>query len=215
MNAFPNALVGLCLLALSAYSGSSFSAHQSAVRGTAGMVSSTSALGNEAAIEVMKSGGNAIDAAVTLGFALAVTYPEAGNIGGGGFMQIYIEKDKTILSLDFRSTAPALATREFYQELKSQDDDVTRKGYKAIAVPGTIAGIFEAHEKHGTLTIKELISPVIELAKKGVIVTEKQKKRLLMKNILYLLYTHILFQNILEKKLFYIGQKFIKLNLYH
>ena len=73
MNAFPNTLVGLCLLALSAYSGSSFSAHKSAIRGTAGMVSSTSALGNEAAIEVMKSGGNAIDAAVTLGFALAVT----------------------------------------------------------------------------------------------------------------------------------------------
>ena len=104
MNAFPTALVVLCLLALSAYSESSFSAHQSAARGTAGMVSSTSMLGNEAAIEVMKSGGNAIDAAVTLGFALAVTYPEAGNIGGGGFAVVRLPSGE-VVSLDHRERA--------------------------------------------------------------------------------------------------------------
>ena len=87
-------------------------------------------------------------------------------------MQIYIEKDKTILSLDFRSTAPALATGEFYQELKSQDDDVTRKGYKAIAVPGTIAGLYKAHELYGSLPMETLLQPTIDLLTEGVPMTQ-------------------------------------------
>ncbi len=137
-----------------------------------GIVVSQNYLSSDIGVEILDQGGNAIDAAVAVGFSLAATLPRAGNIGGGGFMQIYIEKDKTILSIDFRSTAPALATGEFYQELKSQDDDVTRKGYKAIAVPGTIAGLYKAHELYGSLPMETLLQPTIDLLTEGVPMTQ-------------------------------------------
>ncbi len=137
-----------------------------------GIVVSQNYLSSDIGVEILDQGGNAVDAAIAVGFSLAATLPRAGNIGGGGFMQIYIEKDKTILSLDFRSTAPALATREFYQELKSQDDDVTRKGYKAIAVPGTIAGLYKAHELYGSLPMETLLQPTIDLLTEGVPMTQ-------------------------------------------
>jgi len=137
-----------------------------------GIVVSQNYLSSDIGVEILDQGGNAVDAAIAVGFSLAATLPRAGNIGGGGFMQIYIEKDKTILSIDFRSTAPALATREFYQELKSQDDDVTRKGYKAIAVPGTIAGLYKAHELYGSLPMEALLQPTIDLLTEGVPMTQ-------------------------------------------
>ena len=87
-------------------------------------------------------------------------------------MQIYIENDKTLLTIDFRSMAPKLATRKFYQEAKNKDDDVTRKGYKAIAVPGTVAGLFKAHELYGTVPMKDLIQPTIDLLEQGVPITQ-------------------------------------------
>ena len=87
-------------------------------------------------------------------------------------MQIYIENDKTLLTIDFRSMAPKLATREFYQEAKNKDDDVTRKGYKAIAVPGTVAGLFKAHELYGSIPMADLIQPTIDLLEKGVPITQ-------------------------------------------
>ena len=139
---------------------------------TKGIVVSQNYLSSDIGVEILDQGGNAVDAAVAVGFSLAATLPRAGNIGGGGFMQIYIEKNKTILSLDFRSTAPALATGEFYQELKSQDDDVTRKGYKAIAVPGTIAGLYKAHELYGSLPMETLLQPTIDLLTEGVPMTQ-------------------------------------------
>jgi len=139
---------------------------------TKGIVVSQNYLSSDIGVEILDQGGNAVDAAVAVGFSLAATLPRAGNIGGGGFMQIYIEKDKTILSIDFRSTAPALATGEFYQELKSQDDDVTRKGYKAIAVPGTIAGLYKAHELYGSLPMETLLQPTIDLLTEGVPMTQ-------------------------------------------
>lgn len=139
---------------------------------TKGIVVSQNYLSSDIGVEILDQGGNAVDAAIAVGFSLAATLPRAGNIGGGGFMQIYIEKDKTILSLDFRSTAPALATGEFYQELKSQDDDVTRKGYKAIAVPGTIAGLYKAHELYGSLPMETLLQPTIDLLTEGVPMTQ-------------------------------------------
>ena len=139
---------------------------------TKGIVVSQNYLSSDIGVEILDQGGNAVDAAVAVGFSLAATLQRAGNIGGGGFMQIYIEKDKTILSIDFRSTAPALATGEFYQELKSQDDDVTRKGYKAIAVPGTIAGLYKAHELYGSLPMETLLQPTIDLLTEGVPMTQ-------------------------------------------
>ena len=137
-----------------------------------GIVVSQNYLSSDIGIEVLNKGGNAVDAAIAVGFSLTATLPRAGNIGGGGFMQVFIEEDKTLLMIDFRSMAPKLATRDFYQEAKEKDDDVTRKGYKAIAVPGTVAGLFKAHELYGTIPVKDLIQPTIDLLEQGVPITQ-------------------------------------------
>ena len=177
MNAFPTALVVLCLLALSAYSESSFSAHQSAARGTAGMVSSTSTLGNVAAIEVMKSGGNAIDAAVTLGFALAVTYPEAGNIGGGGFAVVRLPSGE-VVSLDHRERAPAAAYRDmFLDESGKADAKLSLNSHLASGVPGTVDGLLKLHARYGSKPLADLLEPAIEMAEQGIMIEPEQVAR--------------------------------------
>ena len=137
-----------------------------------GIVVTQNYLSSDIGLEILNKGGNAVDAAIAVGFSLTATLPRAGNIGGGGFMQVYIEEDKTILTIDFRSMAPKLATREFYQNAIEDNDNVTRKGYKAIAVPGTVAGLFRAHELYGTLPMAQLIQPTIELLEAGVPVTQ-------------------------------------------
>ena len=137
-----------------------------------GIVVTQNYLSSDIGLEILNKGGNAVDAAIAVGFSLTATLPRAGNIGGGGFMQVYIEEDKTILTIDFRSIAPKLATREFYQDAIEDNDNVTRKGYKAIAVPGTVAGLFRAHELYGTLPMAQLIQPTIELLEAGVPVTQ-------------------------------------------
>ena len=129
-------------------------------------------------VDILKKGGNAFDAMLATELALAVSYPSAGNIGGGGFM-VYRKSDGSTGALDYRERAPINSTSDMYlDENKDIIEGLSVIGGLSVGVPGTIAGVFEAHEKHGTLTIKELISPVIELAKKGVIVTEKQKNRI-------------------------------------
>tara|TARA_B100001057_G_scaffold460946_2_gene512509 strand:- start:9105 stop:10802 length:1698 start_codon:yes stop_codon:yes gene_type:complete len=137
-----------------------------------GIVVTQNYLSSDIGLEILNKGGNAVDAAIAVGFSLTATLPRAGNIGGGGFMQVYIEEDKTILTIDFRSMAPKLATRELYQDAIEDNDNVTRKGYKAIAVPGTVAGLFRAHELYGTLPMAQLIQPTIELLEAGVPVTQ-------------------------------------------
>tara|TARA_B100001769_G_scaffold133973_1_gene104875 strand:+ start:844 stop:2538 length:1695 start_codon:yes stop_codon:yes gene_type:complete len=137
-----------------------------------GIVVSQNYLSSDIGVEILNKGGNAVDAAIAVGFSLTATLPRAGNIGGGGFMQVFIAKDKTILTIDFRSMAPELATREFYQNAIREDDDVTRKGFKAIAVPGTVAGLFKAHELYGSLPMIDLIQPTITLLEKGVPITQ-------------------------------------------
>ena len=137
-----------------------------------GIVVSQNYLSSDIGEEILNKGGNAVDAAIAVGFSLTATLPRAGNIGGGGFMQVFIAKDKTILTIDFRSMAPELATREFYQNAIREDDDVTRKGFKAIAVPGTVAGLFKAHELYGSLPMIDLIQPTITLLEKGVPITQ-------------------------------------------
>jgi gamma-glutamyltranspeptidase/glutathione hydrolase len=137
-----------------------------------GIVVSQNYLSSDIGVEILNKGGNAVDAAIAVGFSLTATLPRAGNIGGGGFMQVYIAKDKTILTIDFRSMAPELATREFYQNAIKKDDDITRKGFKAIAVPGTVAGLFKAHELYGSLPMEDLIQPTINLLNEGVPITQ-------------------------------------------
>ena len=128
--------------------------------------------------QILKKGGNAFDAMMATELALAVTYPYAGNIGGGGFM-VYRKNDGEIGALDYREKAPLAATRDMY--LDKEGNVIKGKstvGATAIGVPGTVAGVFKAQEKFGLLSVKEILSPVIALAKKGVIVTKKQEDRI-------------------------------------
>lgn len=129
-------------------------------------------------IEIMRKGGNAFDAMVATELALAVSYPFAGNLGGGGFM-VYRKANGEIGSLDYREKAPLAATKDMF--LNEKGNVIKGKSTEsplAIGVPGTIAGVFAVHEKLGSLPIEEILKPVIELAERGVIVTKKQEDRL-------------------------------------
>ena len=129
-------------------------------------------------VDIMKKGGNAFDAMVATEMALAVSYPFAGNLGGGGFM-VYRTADGEIGSLDYREKAPLAASKNMYLDENGEViEGKSTLGAMASGVPGTIAGIFKVHEKFGSLPIQELLQPVIELAEKGVVVTQKQQERL-------------------------------------
>jgi len=136
-------------------------------RAKQGMVVSSHYLASQAGVEILKKGGNAIDAAIATGFALAVTHPSAGNIGGGGFMIVHMS-DGRITAFDFREKAPAAAHEKMYLDANGQYiDDLNHEGYLAVGVPGTVAGFFLAHEKLGSKPMRELIAPAIQLAEKG------------------------------------------------
>lgn len=129
-------------------------------------------------VDIMQKGGNAFDAMVAIQLALAVAYPVAGNIGGGGFM-VYRKSNGDFGSLDYREKAPLNAHKDMYLDsLGNVIPDMSTKGATAVGVPGTIAGIIEVHKKFGKLSLKEIISPVIALAERGVVVTENQAERL-------------------------------------
>lgn len=139
-----------------------------------GMVVSASPLASNVGLNILKKGGNAVDAAVAVQFALAVVYPNAGNLGGGGFM-VYRSASGEANSLDFREKAGALSSRDMY--LDSVGNAITDKslyGHLAAGVPGSVAGMVEAHEKYGKLEWATLIEPAIELARNGFKVTARQ-----------------------------------------
>ncbi|PQJ19957.1 gamma-glutamyltransferase [Tenacibaculum sp. SG-28] len=142
------------------------------------MVVSARKEASEIGSAILKKGGNAFDAMVATELALAVCYPYAGNIGGGGFM-VYRKNNGEIGALDYREKAPLAASTNMY--LDTNGNIIPNKstiGATAVGVPGTIAGVFEVHEKFGSLEMEEIMLPVIQLAKKGVVVTEKQEKRI-------------------------------------
>jgi len=121
-------------------------------------------------IEFLDRGGNAVDAAVAVGFAMAVTYPRAGNIGGGGFMVIHLAKDNRDLAIDYRETAPAAASETMFLDAQGNaDPEKSRDSALSVGVPGTVAGLALAHAKYGSgkFTLAELIAPAIDLAEKG------------------------------------------------
>ena len=129
-------------------------------------------------LEILKKGGNAFDAMVATEMSLAVVYPYAGNLGGGGFM-VYRLKDGETGALDYREKAPKAATRTMYQDsLGNVDPEKSRFGSLAVGVPGTVAGIFAVHKKFGSMPMSEILKPVISLAKNGYVVTEHQQKAL-------------------------------------
>ncbi len=132
-----------------------------------GMVVSVHELASRAGIEVMQAGGNAIDAAVATGFALAVVHPPAGNIGGGGFMLIRMA-DGTTHFIDYREKAPAAATANMYLDAQGNViPDASEIGYKSIGVPGSVAGMVYAEQKYGRLNLKQVMAPAIRLAHEG------------------------------------------------
>jgi gamma-glutamyltranspeptidase/glutathione hydrolase len=129
-------------------------------------------------VEIMKKGGNAFDAMIATELALAVAYPYAGNFGGGGFM-IYRKANGEKGTLDYREKAPLASTKNMFLDAKGNViPDISTKSALAIGIPGTIAGVFAVHEKLGSIPMKEILKPVIELAERGVVVTHKQEERL-------------------------------------
>ena len=137
------------------------------VRRKNGMVVSASNLASKVGLQVLKKGGNAVDAAVAVGFALAVTYPSAGNIGGGGFMVIHLKDGKNI-TIDYREKAPINAASEMYFDEKgSVDTNKIQEGVLSSGVPGSVAGLIYALEKYGTLKLADVIQPAINLAEIG------------------------------------------------
>src|SRR6185295_3680226 len=135
-----------------------------------GMVASQEKLATRIGVDILKRGGNAIDAAVAVGFALAVTHPQAGNIGGGGFMLVHLAASNQTIAIDYRETAPAAATRGmFLDERGEADPHKSRESALGTGVPGTVAGLALAHRKYGSgkFTLAQLMAPAIKLAREG------------------------------------------------
>ncbi|WP_180963768.1 gamma-glutamyltransferase [Oligella urethralis] len=149
------------------------------IEATNGMVATEQNLASQVGLEILKKGGNAVDAAVAIGFSLAVSLPNAGNIGGGGFMLVHDAKSGKTIALDFREKAPAAASETMYQD--EHGEIIPRKSWythQAIGVPGTVAGLTKALEQWGSLPLAEVMQPAIELAEKGYEVSPTMAKLL-------------------------------------
>jgi gamma-glutamyltranspeptidase / glutathione hydrolase len=142
-------------------------ASKAPVRAKHGMVASSEKFASQVGLDIMKQGGNAIDAAVAVGFALAVTHPAAGNLGGGGFMMIRLANGE-LACVDYRETAPAAAHKNIYLDNSGEViPKASTRGYRASGIPGTVAGLCLAQEKFGLLSLKRVLQPAIELAENG------------------------------------------------
>jgi len=137
-----------------------------------GMVSSQEALATRAGVEILEQGGNAVDAAVAVGFSLAVTLPRAGNLGGGGFMMVHLAEPNKTIAIDYREMAPAKAHRDIFLDEKGDPDSrLSREHGLAVGVPGTVMGMELALQKYGTMTMKQVTAAAINMAKEGIEVT--------------------------------------------
>ena len=134
--------------------------------GVHGAVASAEGHASEVGLVILRRGGNAVDAAIAVGFALAVTHPSAGNLGGGGFMVVRMADGK-VAALDYREVAPGAATRDMYLDAKGNTTRGSLDGAKAAGIPGTVAGMALAHERFGTIPWAELVAPAIKLAREG------------------------------------------------
>jgi len=148
------------------------------VEGKQGMVVSTHPAASEIGLAILKKGGNAIDAAVAVNFALAVCHPSAGNIGGGGFL-VYRDKSGNVKALDYREKAPSAANRDMYLDAEGKIiPGKSMTGIFSVGVPGTVAGMQEMHDKLGKLPWNVLLQPAVELASKGLSLTEREARGL-------------------------------------
>lgn len=147
------------------------------VESSNGMVVTSHTLATDEALKVLKDGGNAIDAAVTAAFALAVTQPRSGNIGGGGFMLVSNEKSGKVEAIDYREKAPAKAYKDMFLDKDGNvDNEVSRFSHKSAGVPGSVAGLALALEKYGTISLQKALAPAIKLAEEGFVVTPRFSK---------------------------------------
>ncbi|GAA6170287.1 gamma-glutamyltransferase [Sessilibacter corallicola] len=144
------------------------------VVGQKGMVSSQEALATEVGLDILRQGGNAVDSAVAVGFALAVTLPKAGNLGGGGFMLLHLAEEQKTIAIDYREMAPLAASRDmFIASDGNVNTDLARKSFRSAGVPGTVAGLLHALGKYGTMTPAEVIAPAIKLADQGFVLSHE------------------------------------------
>lgn len=144
---------------------------------TIGAIAIPDALSADVAEDVLRRGGNAVDAAIATAFALAVTYPEAGNIGGGGFMLVHMDGQDVFL--DYRETAPAAATRDMYVDADGNViENLSLVGHRAAGVPGTVAGMWAAHQRFGSLPWPELVAPALALARGGYLMPTQLAERI-------------------------------------
>ena len=147
--------------------------------GEQGMVATQHRLASEVGADILAAGGNAVDAAVAVGFSLAVVLPRAGNLGGGGFMMIHLADKKDTVALDYREMAPAAAHRDLFLDSEGNvDKNKARFSHAAAGVPGTVAGLLEAHKKYGKLALKQVLTPAIEQAENGFVVTQDLSNKL-------------------------------------
>lgn len=155
------------LLLLAVPGASILAASREPVRAQNGMVASTSEIASRVGVDVLRKGGNAVDAAVAVGLALAVTWPSAGNLGGGGFLLLR-KADGAVEAIDYRERAPLAATRDMYLGPDGKVvPNLSTEGHKAVGVPGTVAGLALAHQRHGKLAWGELVAPAQQLAAEG------------------------------------------------
>jgi gamma-glutamyltranspeptidase/glutathione hydrolase len=174
MRSLHKSLILLALLSLSMFAAPAATASTRPVRAQHAIVVSVHELASQVGVEILRSGGNAVDAAVATGFALAVVHPPAGNIGGGGFMLIRMADGKAHF-LDYREMAPAAATRDMFLDPQAQViEGASEYGYKAIGVPGSVAGMVYAEKKYGKLTLKQVMAPAIKLAHEGYVLTSDE-----------------------------------------
>jgi gamma-glutamyltranspeptidase / glutathione hydrolase len=143
--------------------------HPEPARSAAGMVTTDAPLATEVGLEILRAGGNAVDAAIATAFALAVVYPEAGNLGGGGFIVVRLAAGE-VATLDFREMAPTAATRDMYLDERGELTDLSITGHLAAGVPGSVMGLWEAHHRYASLTWPELLEPAIALAEHGFLI---------------------------------------------
>src|SRR6266566_1067835 len=162
-----NLTFSLLLAALASITPTPLPAAVHPVHAPRAMVASVHELASRAGIEMMQAGGNAVDAAVATGFALAVVHPQAGNLGGGGFMLIRLADGKTHF-IDFREKAPGGASANMYLDAQGNViENASVVGYKSIGVPGSVAGLVYAQKSYGKLTLMQVMAPAIKLAREG------------------------------------------------
>jgi gamma-glutamyltranspeptidase/glutathione hydrolase len=157
----------LLLVILLTFSAASFAAPARPAHGQKAMVTTVQRDATHAGLEILRAGGNAVDASVAVGFALAVTHPEAGNLGGGGFLLVRFANGE-VHFLDYREKAPAAATENMYLDAQGNViPDSSLVGYKASGVPGSVAGMVYAQKKWGKLSLARVMEPAIRLAREG------------------------------------------------